>query len=77
MTFGTNPVSTIPQASLTVGAGTLKTETVSQVNGQAGFVRFNTFEILPAEQPAGAPVVVTEPVIQGCVMVYGGTPYRI
>ena len=44
-----------------------KEEIVSQVQGQLGIVKVNTFGVLAVEHPAGVPAV-TEPVIQGCNM---------
>ena len=60
--------NTFPQASTTVGGGTLRTVIVSQVHGQLGMVRGNGFATDPVEHPAGAPAVIV-PVIQGCVIV--------
>ena len=73
ITSGRSPVRIFPHASVTVGGGTERTEIVSQVHGQAGIVKFNSLGVVAAEHPEAVPAV-TLPLIQGWVIVKGGTP---
>ena len=58
------PVTTLPQASVTVGGGTFNTVTVSQMVGQPGIVNVSCLLVWASEHPIG-PFTVWLPVAQG------------
>jgi len=66
--FVGNPVTTFPQASVTVGGETAMTVTVSQYLGQFGSVNVSACAVFPKLHPAGEPTTIFD-AIQGCEIV--------